>query len=187
MVEGLASPDNVVRAQTAESLGTIGAPAQQTAAALVEAVADSNDGVRARAVQALGKIGEGAALVAVPSLVRALRDQDNWVSALAAEALGDMGDSADEAIPALIRALRHINPQVRGNAAESLGKMVAASPRSGLSPANGRNGKFKARQALNGACQDEDNGVRSQAIRALGHAWSAHARVGESGARWLAR
>ena len=154
LVQGLSSPDNVVRAQTAQALGTIGVSAQETAPALVEALADRNDRVRAKAVQALGKIGEGAAVVAVPSLVRALRDQDNWVSALAAEALGQMGDSGCEAVPALVRALRHINPQVRGNAAESLGKMGAAAE--------------KARTTLESACGDEDGGVRAHAIRALG-------------------
>ncbi len=65
-----------------------------------------------------------------------------------------MGDSADEAVPALIRSLRHINPHVRGNAAESLGKIGAGAER--------------ARSALESACRDEDGGVRSQAIRALG-------------------
>ena len=156
LVEGLASPDNVVRAQTAQALGTIGAPAQEAASALVEAATDSNDRVRGEAIQALGKIGESAADVAVPSLVRALKDQDNWVSAMAAEALGQMGESAilNGAAPALIRSLRHINPQVRGNAAESLGKMGGAS--------------VQARSALERACQDEDGGVRSQAVRALG-------------------
>ena len=81
LVEGLASPDNVVRAQTAEALGTIGAAAEEAAPALVEATTDGNDRVRAKAVEALGKIGEPAAAIAVPGLVRALRDRDNWVSA----------------------------------------------------------------------------------------------------------
>ena len=155
LVEGLASPDNVVRAQTAEALGTIGAAAEEAAPALVEAMADGNDRVRAKAVEALGKIGESAAEAAVPGLVRALRDQDNWVSALAAEALGQMGESADGAIPALVRSLGHLNPQVRRNAAEALGKMGGAGSRS-------------ARPALGKAARDEDGGVRSQAIRALG-------------------
>ena len=61
LVEGLASPDNVVRAQTAQALGTIGAAAEEAAPALVEAMADDNDRVRAEAVEALGKIGEPAA------------------------------------------------------------------------------------------------------------------------------
>ena len=150
----LASPDNVVRAQTAEALGTIGAAAEEAAPALVEAMADDNDRVRAKAVEALGKIGESAAEAAVPGLVRALRDQDNWVSALAAEALGQMGESADGAIPALVRSLSHLNPQVRRNAAEALGKMGGAAA--------------AARPALEEAARDEDGGVRSQAIRALG-------------------
>ena len=143
LVEGLASPDNVVRAHTAEALGTIGAAAEEAAPALVEAMTDDNDRVRAKAVEALGKIGEAAAAVAVPGLVRALRDRDNWVSALAAEALGQMGESADGAIPALVRSLRHINPEVRRNAAEALGKMggAAAGARSSLERPPRRRGR----------------------------------------------
>jgi len=66
LVEGLISPDNVVRAQTAQALGTIGAAAEEAAPALVEAMTDSNDRVRAKAVEALGKIGEPAAAVSGP-------------------------------------------------------------------------------------------------------------------------
>ena len=55
LVEGLVSPDNVVRAQTAEALGTIGAAAEEAAPALVEAMADSNDRVRAKAVGGAGQ------------------------------------------------------------------------------------------------------------------------------------
>ena len=145
LVEGLASPDNVVRAQTAEALGTIGAAAEEAAPALVEAMADGNDRVRAKAVEALGKIGESAAEAAVPGLVRALRDQDNWVSALAAEALGQMGESADGAIPALVRSLSHLNPQVRAQRrrgarqdGRSRGRRAAGARKSG--PGRGRRG-----------------------------------------------
>jgi HEAT repeat protein len=156
LVEGLDSPDNVVRAQTAQALGTIGAAAEEAAPALVEAMADSNDRVRAKAVEALGKIGEPAAATAVPGLVRALRDQDNWVSAKAAEALGQMGESDDATIAALVRSLGHLNPEVRRNAALALGNLGAA----GAAAGTGR--------ALEEAARDEDGGVRSQAILALG-------------------
>ena len=156
LVEGLVSPDNVVRAQTAEALGTIGAAAEEAAPALVEAMADRNDRVRAKAVEALGKIGESAAAAAVPGLVRALRDQDNWVSAKAAEALGQMGESADATIAALVRSLGHLNPEVRRNAAHALGNLGAAGAATGTS------------LALEEAARDEDGGVRSQAILALG-------------------
>ena len=156
LVEGLISPDNVVRAQTAQALGTIGAAAVEAAPALVEAMTDSNDRVRAKAVEALGKIGESAAAAAVPGLVRALRDQDNWVSAKAAEALGQMGESDDATIAALVRSLGHLNPEVRRNAALALGNLGAAGSAAGTG------------RALEEAARDEDGGVRSQAILALG-------------------
>ena len=156
LAEGLVSPDNVVRAQTAQALGTIGAAAEDAAPALVEAMADRNDRVRAEAVEALGKIGESAAAVAVPGLVRALRDQDNWVSAKAAEALGQMGESDDATIAALIGSLNHLNPEVRRNAAEAIGILGAAGAAAGTG------------LALEEAARDEDGGVRSQAILALG-------------------
>ncbi len=156
LAEGLVSPDNVVRAQTAQALGTIGAAAEEAAPALVEAMADRNDRVRAQAVEALGKIGEPAAAAAVPGLVRALRDQDNWVSAKAAEALGQMGESDDATIAALVRTLGHLNPEVRRNAALALGNL-------------GGNGAVTGTVlALEEAARDEDGGVRSQAILALG-------------------
>ena len=63
---GCESRDNVVRAQTAEALGTIGAAAEEAAPALVQATTDGNDRVRAKAVEALGKIGQTAAEIAVP-------------------------------------------------------------------------------------------------------------------------
>ncbi|WP_197491208.1 HEAT repeat domain-containing protein [Planctomyces sp. SH-PL62] len=155
LVEGLASEDTIVRAQTAEALGTIGSAAEEAAPALVEAMGDDNDRVRAEAVEAIGKIGESAATVAVPALIRALEDDDDTVRALAAEALGQMGHSAGEAVPALAAALGHVNPQVRVNAAEALANLGPAAAAG-------------ARGALEAAASDEDGGVRSRAVLALG-------------------
>jgi HEAT repeat protein len=154
LVAGLKSTDNLVRARTAEVLGTIGPAVQDAAGALAKAIDDKNDRVRAKAVEAIGKMGAAVADVAVPKLVRALHDPDNWVRALAAEALGQIGEPAEEAVPALVASLKHVNPLVRGNAAEALGKMGSAAA--------------KAQSALEKAARDKDGGVRSRAIAALG-------------------
>ena len=102
--------------------------------------------------------------------MRALRDQDHGVSSLAAEALGQMGESADGAIPALVRSLRHLSPEVRRSAAQRSAKWA------GLPPARW--------PALENAARDDDGGVRSQAVRALG-ALAARRRLGTGGPRRL--
>ena len=123
LVEGLASPDTVVRARTAEALGHIGEAAEDAAPALVEALTDDNDRVRAKAVEALGKIGEAAADVA-PSPA--------WSGRCATRTTGSApwrprrwarwASRPTEAVPALVRSLRHINPQVRAQRGRGAGQ-----------------------------------------------------------------
>jgi len=67
-----------------------------------------------------------------------------------------MGESDDATTAALVRSLGHLNPEVRRNAAEALGHLGAAGAAAGTGP------------ALEEAARDEDGGVRSQAILALG-------------------
>jgi HEAT repeat protein len=162
LVKGLTSRDNVVRAQTAEALGTIGATAADTVPALIEALKDSNDRVRVKAAQALGKMGEAAA-ESVPALIQALRDEDSRVGTQAAQALGQVGETARAALPALQDALRHLNVELRAQAASALGKLGRAAS--------------SALPALRQAAHDKEGVVRSQAVLSLGELGSRDAAV----------
>lgn len=88
LVDGLRSPDALVRAVCAEISGLLGATAAQ-AALLDVAGDDAVEDVRIRAARALGRVGLPSAL---PVLVRATDPgQPSPLRAVAAGALGDLG------------------------------------------------------------------------------------------------
>jgi hypothetical protein len=88
LVEGLRSPDAIVRSVCAEISGLLGVTAAQSAL-LTVAQQDGDEDVRIRAVRALGRVGLPSAL---PVLVRATdSDQPSPLRAVAAGALGELG------------------------------------------------------------------------------------------------
>lgn len=88
LVEGLRSPDALVRSVCAEISGLLGVTAAQ-AALLAVAADDRDEDVRIRAVRALGRVGLPSAL---PVLVRATDvDQAAPLRAVATGALGTLG------------------------------------------------------------------------------------------------
>ncbi|HET8616566.1 MAG TPA: HEAT repeat domain-containing protein [Actinomycetales bacterium] len=91
LVEGLRSPDALVRSVCAEISGLLGVTAAQESL-LAVTDADPDDDVRIRAARALGRIGLPSAL---PVLVAATApDRPAPLRAVAAGALGDLGGTA---------------------------------------------------------------------------------------------
>lgn len=152
LLDGLASKDNLCRAQTVETLGQMGTSARQVVPALIAALDDPNDRVRARAARALGQIDPDPTL-AVAALIRALNDADHLVCAWAAESLARLGPKAEHARPALLTALDHVSPLVRRRAVHALARLGNPTP--------------DLLHRLEQACSDRDAGVRSQVLTAL--------------------
>ncbi|HUY92776.1 MAG TPA: HEAT repeat domain-containing protein [Pirellulales bacterium] len=78
LIEGLADPNPIVRAQVARALARMGPKAQSAVPALIVALEDEDVAVRLNAARALGQIGVEAQ-EAVPALMRALKDPANQV------------------------------------------------------------------------------------------------------------
>lgn len=76
LIEGLADPNPMVRAQSARALARMGAKAHSAVPALIIALDDEDVNVRTNAARALGQIGPEAE-EAVPALMRAMRDPAN--------------------------------------------------------------------------------------------------------------
>ncbi len=106
-------PDERVRAEAVEALGTLGSPGYETAWA---ARTDSSTRVVEAAVTALGEIGDDAA---VPWLVETVTGHDEaLVREAAVAALGAIGD--DRALPTLVEAAESGKPQIRRRAVVAL-------------------------------------------------------------------
>lgn len=78
LIEGLADPSPVVRAQAARALARMGPKAHSAVPALIVALDDEDMDVRMNAARALGQIG-AEAQEAVPALMRALKEPANQV------------------------------------------------------------------------------------------------------------
>jgi len=76
LIEGLADPSPLVRAQVARALARMGPRAHAAVPALIIALEDEDQAVRMNAARALGQIGPEAQ-EAVPALIRALKDPAN--------------------------------------------------------------------------------------------------------------
>lgn len=152
LLDGLASKDNLHRAQTVETLGQMGASARAVVPSLIAALDDPNDRVRSRAARALGQIDPDPTL-AVPALIRALADPDHLVCARAADSLARLGRKAEAAQSALLGALGHVSPLVRRRATHALARVGSPTP--------------ELIGKLEHIFADRDAGVRGQVLAAL--------------------
>jgi HEAT repeat protein len=198
--------DPRVRRSAAFALGSCGAKAAGTRAALVKALGDRDPMVRQNAAWALGRLGTDGAEEAARGLARALSDGDAVVRRDAAAALGEVGAPAGRsATPALLACLT-AEPEatVRVVVLDSLVKLVSPKDTDltaglarllkhqnkevahGAALALGKIGGPEARAAvptLSEALQDPDAGVRELAAAALaGIGEPAEAAVTDLGA-----
>lgn len=121
LVDGLRSPDALVRSVCAEISGLLGVTAAQSAL-LAVARQDDDEDVRIRAVRALGRVGLPSAL---PVLVRATDgDQPAPLRAVAAGALGELGGAGPvEFLEVLLGDSDH---RVSSNAGRAMTRIGAA-------------------------------------------------------------
>lgn len=134
--------------QAAVALGSLGAPADVVAPALVDALHEEDPDVRRAAARSLGQIGRAA----FPALKqkKALDDPDADVRVMVVEAIEWMGPTA---VKPLIKAMEDTSPEVRRAAARALGRLDAdARP---------------AESALVAAVNDPREEVRDEAAKAL--------------------
>jgi len=152
-LEKLNSPDPLVRAHAARTLGTRVEAEGPIVSCLLAALQDENAMVCAAAAAALGRIGDRSA---VAPLVELLRDtqEDRDVRSRAAEALGQL--HAAEAVPALTAALNDTVWHVRLHAANALGTIVAPEARTALENAARYDPDFTVRQAALAALQQTE-------------------------------
>lgn len=145
--------DPRVRAQAADALGRVEAPAR--AAALTALVRASEDGHPSVRYAALLSLGELTAIEAVEALVAHLSDGEPLCREAAAIALGQLGpDGGTRAWQALATALAAGEPEVRFQAVASLAEIDAARAAPLVAP----------------LLDDGDDKVRAQAAAALGDA-----------------
>ncbi|HET9990141.1 MAG TPA: HEAT repeat domain-containing protein, partial [Kofleriaceae bacterium] len=103
----LADGRDVVRANAALALGTIGAPAASAALALGTLLRDDSPRVRLAAAQALDKVGDGVVIEVADHLVGALGDTDDKVAEVVA---GVVRARKGRMIGALVRGLESDKP-----------------------------------------------------------------------------
>ena len=160
LVEGLASPDNVVRAQTAEALGTIGAAAEEAAPALVEALADDNDRCGPRPSRPWARSAKP----------RPRRRCPAWCGRCGIRTTGSAPWRPRRWARWASRPTRP-SPPWSARWAISTRRCGATPPRPWARWA----GRGRRATGLEAAARDEDGGVRSQAILALGDDRRTHA------------
>lgn len=162
--EGLADPDTETAKKSAVALGLVARESPGAVASTVPALAEALDaeerGVRANAAGALADIAEGRpgdVVEHTESLVSSLTDDTASVRRNAAAALSQLADADTDleglAHGSLIELLGDPEPTVRATACRALGKM----------------GSPVALELLRTkAAEDEEEGVRLAAQRALG-------------------
>ncbi len=118
LMDLLASPDDVIRAESAQALGKLGqAEPEKVGPAITKLLEDQEEYVRSEAVEALGTLKYQPAGAAVGHI---LRTDPSWVvRCSAAEVLAYFGDQA--AMPDLEAVLQDANASVRSYAAGTLG------------------------------------------------------------------
>jgi len=148
-------PENpVVRAQAMESISQVMGP--QESLLLREGLKDEHPGVRFAACMALGQFANPDALDVVRSLIN---DPDGSVQVAAFFAMERMGDTSHR-VQWRDALVRHPDPIVRRNAALALGRLQDKS----VLPLLRRV-----------AAEDNDDGVRIQALEAMAFLGDAHA------------
>src|SRR5262245_186730 len=123
LVKALAHEEARVRAEAAEDLALIGAPARDAVPALRKVAEGDPDPltrlVAARAVAAI----DPKDTAAVPALIEALTDRSGKVRKKAAECLGDLGSGGKAAVGALVKAMGDSDPAVSWAAIDALGQI----------------------------------------------------------------
>lgn len=118
-LELLHSPDEAVRLQAIDTLGTSGAKNQETLSALIARLQDRSPKVRVRAADALGRIGP-AAETAGPALGDLLDDPNVHVRRAAIRSLRSTRPPAQVIVPLLAKAADDADPAVRVSALDGL-------------------------------------------------------------------
>ncbi|MDP4091784.1 MAG: HEAT repeat domain-containing protein [Bacillota bacterium] len=154
LLNGLTHANSSVRTVTAEVLETIGRTAAPALPVLYRLLSDNDPKVKIACVKAISSIG--ADLDGVLYLLGTLSENDSNIYKYASAALAALGKTV---IPPLIERLAYDSPIVRRNAAFTLEKF-------------GENA-LEAMPALEKALNDNDNGVVSNAILAIGSIGSA--------------
>ncbi|MEX0702861.1 MAG: HEAT repeat domain-containing protein [Planctomycetales bacterium] len=192
LAKALSDESPEVRATAADSLASVGKPADSAAPALIRALDDEHAEVAARAARALGELSPEAAKSAVPRLDTMLTKGQSNQKAAAAYALGKIGEPARSSVPALSKLLQasgagrpgFYDPYegVRHEAAVALGRLGAVAE---LEAAWGPTGRGRAAviaglgevrpstakvvELLSKGARDENEDVRQGVARALGN------------------
>jgi HEAT repeat protein len=120
LLEGVRSPDPVVRQGTLSALADLSEEVTQEQAGRLakefgRALADGEVDVRMTGAESLARLGAAA----VPELLAALGDPHRRLIAI--DVLGSLGAAAKDAVPALVRLLDDPDATIRGDAAFALG------------------------------------------------------------------
>ncbi|NLA39184.1 MAG: HEAT repeat domain-containing protein [Methanomicrobiales archaeon] len=174
LAEALNDEDAYVRSRSALALAAIGKPTEEM---LITSLSTGSERVRWGAALALGRIGGAEAIGA---LIGALHDPGEDVRRRAVSALRDAGE---EAVPALVEALRAGDPDTRQGVTAALSQIgkpavsaLIEALQAGEDPevcigaalALGRIGDPAAVDALIGALNSDEEGLRLAAREALG-------------------
>lgn len=147
LIDGLRSPDTMMRIGCARALGGMGPAAKNAVPALIENLGHGDPAMQQDVIDALGAIGEAAK----PGLIEALGWNEPRQRATAALALGAMGKVAQDATTPMLARLKSENDTtVRAS-------LLTALPRVGAD----------ATGALIEALKDEREPIRHAAINSL--------------------
>jgi len=120
LIEGLRSPDTMMRSGAARALGGMGPAAKDAVPALIENLGHRDDALQRDVIEALGHIGDAAK----PRLIEALAWNEARQRSTAALALGAMGKSAPDAVaPMLARLKTETDTTVRASLLTALPKL----------------------------------------------------------------
>ncbi len=164
VIEGISSPDPVVRRVSAEILGDISSPVATPA--LVHALSDPDVSVRVASLRGLAHTATASAL---PEITNCLRDPEPEVRRWALDALGQLGGSSGAIVRNVEALLSDADALVRCRAALTLARLgphEEVSPRWLHGAMATRHGD--ARRTLQRMADDPDPQVRVSALEALG-------------------
>lgn len=157
LIDGLRSPDTMMRLGAARALGGMGSVAKDAVPALIENLGHGDNDVQADVIAALGAIGDPAK----PKLIEALAWKEPRQRATAALALGAMGKAAPDAAAPMLARLK-TEPDTTARAA-----LLTALPRTGTD----------ATAVLIEALKDEREPIRHAAVNGLLTARAAQPQV----------
>jgi HEAT repeat protein len=178
LVADLGSEDAQTRCLAAEALGTVGD--DRAVLPLIAALEDPQEGVRQRAIHSLGQLGDSRA---VDPLMEVLQQSyalaRPYESTTIAQALNALGSPTDKP---LLAGLRDSDHKIRQRALIALGRtwnLPAVAKLADNDPGTRReaireladSSDMRAIDPLLAALKDEDQSVRWEAVKVLGHKW----------------